>query len=250
MKPPCLPVHRFTLVAVARDRPIVIAHRTCPLDAPENSLEGIQLAAVLGADAVECDVRRCRDGVAVLTHDAVPWRTTRSPWPVRWLSSQTFTRLRRRADGGHPPTLEQAVRQAPEGLRLAFDVKDPSAMPACLDIVLREGAGDRAMLWCRDPRAVALARDRAPDVRTALLRDDATPSNVRGYLDDAAALGAAAVSLHERLVSADVVAHGQGRGLTVYAWARSVAAHAPMVAAGVDGLVTDWPTAARDLVNR
>lgn len=50
-------------------RPLVIAHRTCPRDAPENSLEGIARATELGADVVEVDVRRTADGVPVLVHD-------------------------------------------------------------------------------------------------------------------------------------------------------------------------------------
>ncbi|MDH3707216.1 MAG: glycerophosphodiester phosphodiesterase, partial [Acidimicrobiia bacterium] len=46
-------------------RPTVIAHRTCPLDGPENSLAGIATARELGADLVEIDVRRTADGVPV-----------------------------------------------------------------------------------------------------------------------------------------------------------------------------------------
>ena len=51
--------------------PVIIAHRTSPRDAPENSLEGIRRSAELGADYVEVDVRLTRDGVPVMLHDAL-----------------------------------------------------------------------------------------------------------------------------------------------------------------------------------
>ena len=56
--------------------PVIIAHRTSPLDAPENSLEGIRRSAELGADYVEIDVRLTRDGVPVMLHDGLLLRTT------------------------------------------------------------------------------------------------------------------------------------------------------------------------------
>ena len=48
---------------------LVVAHRTCPRDARENSLDGIAVAGRSGADVVEVDARRSRDGTAVLLHD-------------------------------------------------------------------------------------------------------------------------------------------------------------------------------------
>jgi glycerophosphoryl diester phosphodiesterase len=237
------------------ERPLVIAHRTCALDAPENSVEGIRLAATLGADAVEFDVRRCRGGIPVLMHDAVPWRTARLPFsvlpplPVRAMSLGAFRRLRLRG-GGHAPTLADAVANLPPGLQLAFDIKDAGAMGGCIETVLENGLADRAMLWCQDPQAVALAGNRAPAVRRALLRYRAKPQNVRKYFDDAAAVGSDAVILRERLVTPAVVAAGKRLGLSVYAWVQSLQAHEPMLAAGVDGLITDWPAQARRLVDR
>ncbi len=62
--------------------PVIIAHRTSPRDAPENSLAGIARSAELGADYVEIDVRLTRDGVPVMLHDALLLRTTGRPWPV------------------------------------------------------------------------------------------------------------------------------------------------------------------------
>src|SRR5262245_27082175 len=51
-------------------RPAVIAHRGASRAAPENTLEAFRLARSLGADAVELDVRRTRDGALAVHHDA------------------------------------------------------------------------------------------------------------------------------------------------------------------------------------
>ncbi len=46
-----------------------ISHRGASLIKQENSVEGLILAAQLGADGVECDIRQTKDGVYVLFHD-------------------------------------------------------------------------------------------------------------------------------------------------------------------------------------
>lgn len=47
----------------------VIAHRGASAAAPENTVEAFRLAAELGADWVELDVRRTADGAMVVHHD-------------------------------------------------------------------------------------------------------------------------------------------------------------------------------------
>lgn len=47
----------------------LIAHRGASLVKQENSVEGLEYAAALGASAVECDIRETKDGVFVIFHD-------------------------------------------------------------------------------------------------------------------------------------------------------------------------------------
>ena len=49
--------------------PRVFAHRGASQRAPENTVEAFRLAAELGADGVELDVRRSADGALVVHHD-------------------------------------------------------------------------------------------------------------------------------------------------------------------------------------
>jgi glycerophosphoryl diester phosphodiesterase len=54
---------------VASNRPVIIAHRGASAAARENTLEAFALAADLGADWVELDVRLSADGAIVVLHD-------------------------------------------------------------------------------------------------------------------------------------------------------------------------------------
>lgn len=57
-------------------RPLVFAHRGSSGERPEHTLAAYRLAIAQGADYVEPDLRRTRDGVFVCCHDATLERTT------------------------------------------------------------------------------------------------------------------------------------------------------------------------------
>lgn len=68
------------------------AHRGACADAPENTLPAFQLAFDQGADGVELDVQRTRDGVLVICHDETIDRTSDGSGAI---SELTFDQLRR-----------------------------------------------------------------------------------------------------------------------------------------------------------
>lgn len=220
---------------------VVIAHRTLPRDAPENSLEGIRLAAGSGADYVEVDVRRTRDGVPVLLHDPTLCRTGWRPRRIRSLTLDRVARLKLR--GGHNlPTLADALAQAPTALGFALDTKDPGAAPAALAAVEEAGALDRVLLWSQHDEAVRHYAARAPSgTEVALLRDTKTAAETIRYLHDAVALGANAVSVHQSILDEALVATAHARGLRIHCWFQSLEVQAAKAAVAVDGIVTDWP---------
>jgi glycerophosphoryl diester phosphodiesterase len=228
-------------------RPLVIAHRTCPLDAPENSLRGIDVARAAGADAVEIDVRLTRDHVAVCVHDRIPRRTLGWRLPVELTTYDGLVGAASRA-GVDPPLRLSTALAAADDIRYAVDVKASDAMRATLDIV--SGVADReVMLWCRDAAALARVHAISPSTQTALLRNTTVWRGTRRYLADAAAAGVTAVSLHQRVVSRRSVDEAHRLGLLAYAWVLTEQAHVDVLACGVDGVVTDWPRTARALVS-
>ena len=225
----------------------IVAHRTCPLDAAENSLAGIAAASRLGADAVEIDVRRTLTGDVVLGHDTTYWRVARSPVPA-FLTIAPWRRRLRLPDGTHPPTLTDVLAVLPDGLDLAIDAKAAIAVAPAVAILAGAGLLGRAAWWVRRERAVAEVARLAPACERALLADAATTAAAVAYVQRAVECGATAVSLHHRTVERAVVDLAHRLGLTVYAWVTHADAHEGVFATGVDGVVTDWPELARRLV--
>jgi glycerophosphoryl diester phosphodiesterase len=227
---------------------LVIAHRTCPRDAAENSIAGIREAARAGADAVEIDVRLTADGQPVLMHDPSLWRTTRRARRLDRTSFAEVRRLRLRGSAETVPTLAEALAALDGDLRLAIDVKDPAAADAVLSEVHNHNAAGRVLFWAKSATAVALAAERAPEIEGSLLRDARRPDEIRRFLADAANAGARGVSAHWSVIAPSFVHDAGARGLRVYAWCKTPDI-APAKLALLDGLVTDWPSAARAMLS-
>jgi len=151
--------------------------------------------------------------------------------------------------GGHNlPSLADAFAQAPDGLGFALDTKDPGAAPATLAAVAVAEAGERVLLWSKHEEAVRHYVTRAPQgTEVALLRDTKSRAETGQYFDDAVAMGATAVSVHQDALDDEVVEEAHNRGLTIHCWFQSLRAQAAKIAIPVDGIVTDW---AADAVTR
>lgn len=226
--------------------PVIIAHRTSPLDAPENSLAGIRRSSELGADYVEIDVRLTRDGVPVMLHDALLLRTTLRPWPVSWATAKGLRRARLHRRGEPVPTFAEAVAALPDGMGFAIDTKAPDAAEAVVEELRRQDKLDRSLLWAQSERAVRRYAELAGDeTEVALLRDADTAAEIDRFLGDAVDFGATAISAHQDTVSEALIERAHGLGIRVHCWFQDLATQARLATLPLDGIVTDWPVDAR-----
>ena len=94
---------------------MVIAHRTCPPYAPENSLEGVRVAVEQGADGIEIDLRSSLDLQPYLMHDNTMARTTGFPLPIEATPSFIVrqTRLRVGSDESPPASRSSSMPYRP-----------------------------------------------------------------------------------------------------------------------------------------
>src|SRR5262245_43768530 len=131
----------------------LIAHRGASHDAPENTLAAVRLGWAQGADAVEIDVRQCRDGHIVVIHDAHTRRTAGVP---RRVNSHTLDELREldvgrskqpRYAGEVIPTLAEVLETVPPGKRLFVEIKSgPECLPQFVDTVRRSAKSPSQVL--------------------------------------------------------------------------------------------------------
>ena len=221
----------------------VIAHRTCPRDAPENSRSGIGLAGQLGAAAVEIDVRLSADGVPVLSHDRTTGRMADQRLVIGRTSAAALTRLEIGNRDGVPetlPTLAEAAEVLPDDLAFAVDVKEPRALTATIEVLDDAGVLPRTRLWVRRPSMIGLAAEQAPECERALLHNTVLESRALRYLENAARIGATAVSVMDISLTRRVVERGHALELFVNCWVRSSKIQPKVLACEPDAVVTDW----------
>lgn len=124
----------------------IIAHRgggrtIDRLPYSENSLGMLSFAEKIGANAVELDVQRTRDGVLVLFHDAyMSKRLVNEDYFIGKISDYTFAQLSTFCtliDGQKIPTLEKALQTIIQNtqLRLVWlDLKEAKLLPQVVEL--------------------------------------------------------------------------------------------------------------------
>jgi glycerophosphoryl diester phosphodiesterase len=243
---------------------LIVAHRTSPPYAPENSLAGIQVTFEQGADAVEIDLRMSLDLRAFLMHDNTMRRTTGWPLPIELTPSGIVRKQRLRgpasppagsqplapaatdhASAEPPPTLGEAIDALPAGRLLAVDVKTPWSIVALARAVSQRSIAPRTLAWCSSALVVRYAVRSMLGVEVAYYKDfEDGPSNLE-FIGKAARIGAQAVSLDWRGLNRDVVAAAHALGLKVYSWHKEYPITAEKLDTGLDGLITDHPARSR-----
>jgi glycerophosphoryl diester phosphodiesterase len=95
--------------------PLVIAHRGASAGRPGNTLDAFAGAIEAGADMLEFDVRRTRDGALVVQHDALVHGV-----PVGRLTREAIGRR----TGRTPPLLDEVLELAAGRIRLNVELKE------------------------------------------------------------------------------------------------------------------------------
>ncbi|MDA5192822.1 glycerophosphodiester phosphodiesterase family protein [Govanella unica] len=122
---------------------MVIAHRACWREAPENSVAAIEACARIGVDMVEIDVHISSDGHLVIMHDDTVDRTTNGQGLVQDLTlAQLKALYLKEAEGGEGaaltthriPTLEEALSAARGKVFVNLDAKGPSLLRALAQV--------------------------------------------------------------------------------------------------------------------
>jgi glycerophosphoryl diester phosphodiesterase len=228
--------------------PLIIAHRTCPPYAPENSLGGVRVAVEQGSDGVEIDLRSSLDLKPYLMHDNTASRTTGWPLPIELTPSGMVERLRLRGSNEQPPMLSEVFDALPTDKLLAVDVKTPWSIFALIREVKHRDCAGRTLIWCSSARVARYARSKLPGAEVAHYKDyEDGPSNLT-FIANAAGMGLEAVSLDWRAISDEVVEAAHDAGLKVYSWHKEFGITHEKLATGLDGLITDHPARARKVI--
>ncbi len=254
-------------------RPVVIGHRGCAGEAPENTLVAFELGLKQGAAILESDVQLSRDGVPLLSHDPDVDRMTEGTGLVADHDFADLVRL----DAGHGfeangehlfrgrglriPSLANALEAFPDArfnLELKADL--PGAVAATLDAVAEAGAAERTLLTAENGRIMEELHRELDARELPAARGASAPevlAFVRAALDGTPppagpmALQVPARFGGEELVTVEFVAHAHAHDLQVHVWTiNTVVEMQRLLDLDIDGLVTDFPARLVDVVRR
>jgi len=195
---------------------MVAAHRGVASGAAENTIAAFTNAIDVGADMIEFDVRRTRDGELIAFHDALAGGK-----PVSGLTRDEI----QAAAGVRPPLLAEVLRTCAGRIRLDVELKEDGYVAEVM-AVLRAGFDPAQMVVTSFlPDVVAQAKDAFPEVKTGLLVGDGGPlTDVPARLRELFPVGLARqvradyLAPNYRLAAFGVVRRAAAAGLPCLLW--------------------------------
>jgi glycerophosphoryl diester phosphodiesterase len=246
--------------------PLVIGHRGCAAVLPENTLPAFAHALTLGVDAIECDVRVTRDGVAVVHHDPTTARTCDASLDISASRISELRALNAAARFGHgcgsiaetPIPLLDEFLEMTGTLPIIIECKTDASAPVVVQALRRHDAVRRTIIGSFDHQAVSAAR--VGQVASGASRREMFAMFARaklGLLPRSAAFRAMCIPQRAyglTLPVPDLAAWGRtlAAPISVHVWTvNSVDEARALWRAGVSGVLTDDPGSligARDLI--
>jgi len=227
---------------------LAIAHRGASGYAPENTLAAFRRAVAQGVSFIETDLHLTRDAHFVAIHDETVDRTTNGHGPIQ---NMTLAEVRRLDAGSwfasefigeRVPTLDETLEFARKNDVLFYLELKPTGFwggeHALISQLRNSSEIARSVIISFDPVILASLRKIEPTLMTGLLHD--------GKLSDpfgkATEIGARQMVVRGDLVTPNFLQQARSLDLQVVCWTVNSPAHMRMlIAAGVQGIMTDYP---------
>lgn len=198
---------------------IVYAHRGASEYAPENTMLSFNLGVFMGANGIETDVRRTKDGVLVLFHDPDLKRVTGVEGNV---CDYTYAELREMNVKNEKtdtidkiPTLDEFLAAfAWRDLTLAIEIKDPDIESEVMELINKYGAKDKCIITAFEYEFIRNVKAIDPTFRVGHLVKDVTDE----VLADLKAIGAEQVCPLVSRITPERTAEWHEMGFEVRAW--------------------------------
>jgi glycerophosphoryl diester phosphodiesterase len=230
--------------------PLVIAHRGASGSLPENTLPAYALAVEQGADMIEIDLHRSRDGEILIVHDEGLARLGGRGE----IATATAAEVRRldAGDGEPVPTLDEVLDAF--GARIPFNLELKCGSrglyagleAAALAAVETRGLAARTLFSSFHDPVLARLRELSAGVRTALVL---SPGNPERPLERARAVGAEAINPSLFMATPELIDAAHAEGLAVYVYTVDAEGDIRrLLDLGVDGIFSNFPARLRALV--
>jgi glycerophosphoryl diester phosphodiesterase len=236
------------------DRPVLVfAHRGASTVAPENTLASFRRAAEEHTDFVELDVQESSDGVVMVAHDRDLMKVARSPLQI-WSSTE---RQLREVDIGSSfsaafknervPTLAEALTLCKGVCRMDIELKDYGKSQRLeervVELVEAAGMQDHIVTMSLNRTMVDNMKRLRPNWTSGLLAAKAVGQPSRLPYDF--------LAVESRMATRRFIRAAHAAHKPVYVWTvNDPQRMIRMIGVGVDGLITDRPALAREVLAR
>lgn len=245
-------------VVLQSPRPLVIAHRGNSSEAPENTLPAFESAVKLKVDLIELDYYHSADGVPFAIHDGTLDRTTNAVklWGGEKLPVTKYTiEQLRQLDAGNwfgakfagtrVPTLEESLDVIQAGSMTLIEHKNGDAK-TCVELLRKKDLLDKVVVQSFNWKFLADCHALEPTLVLGALGSKPLTAE---RLDEIEACGAKVIGWnHKDLTERDIeLVHKRGLKAWVYTVNEPARAQ-ELIAAGIDGVITDVPAKMLPLV--
>jgi glycerophosphoryl diester phosphodiesterase len=209
-------------------------HRGARAYEMENTLQSFQRAIELGANAIEMDVRRSKDGKLVIIHDENLKRVFGKDVQV---NQSTLNELKK-LSGDKIPTLEESLQFIDKKVeKILLELKEVGYEKRILKSIRKERLNKRVMIISFHEQAVANIRQLDSKIETGLVY-----SRYKNPVQAALGLNAQYLVPFYRFIHTKNVADAHKNRLKVIAWTINTEQEAKEYRTkGVDGITSDKP---------
>lgn len=232
----------------------ITAHRGSSVTAPENTIPAIEKAMEEMADSVEIDVQMTSDGVIVLGHDA---SLKRVAGVNRSIASMTFAQLEqldvgswfsKSYEGTRIPALSEVLELCSQKIGLNIEIKyvgKNSELPEkTAEMIKAYGMENQCVVTSTNLPYLRRVKAVLPEVRTGYIISAAYGNFYSSEDIDF-------ISIRSGFVTSALMQNAHEQGKAVYAWTvNSKSELERLTLLGVDGIITDRPVLAREIVYR
>lgn len=229
------------IVDDSRNRFVHYAHRGASEYCPENTLLAFSEAVRMGANGIETDIQRTKDGVLVLFHDDTLERVTGQTGSV---CEYTYEQLqgfcvKKGELCDKIPTLEAFLQQfADKEIAFALELKVDGVEKEVVDLAYQYGVNQRTVITSFKLARLQKVKEYAPHMRVGYLTKAVDDELLRTLTE----IDVDEICPHASLVTAEKVNAWHRIGFNVRAWGVASAERMQeLYEAGVDGMTFNAP---------
>lgn len=232
-----------------------IAHRGASGQAPENTLAAFSKALEIGADAIELDLHRTRDGHLVVIHNGIVDRTTGSRGIVADMSLKELKSL----DAGAQfrpdfsdqqiPTFQEVIELVKGKAKICAELKVKGIEEDVVQTIEQNNIKDEVIVISFLHQSLNKVKQLDAQISTGMLVGIRKVTRAPLLVQKARKISADVVMLPWSFTTAELVEGVHKEGLFITVWTvNELSEMNRLIKIGVDGIATNYPERLKEVL--